>query len=51
VDKRFERVYVAGKKYIRKRPDICGNTIETIDFPLGKYIDGNMRVLSVKKII
>ncbi len=51
IDKRFERVYVAGKKYINNQQDLCGNTIETIDFPLGEYEGGNMKVISVKKVI
>ena len=51
IDKRFERVYVAGKKHINKKPDICRHIIETIDFPLGKYEAGNMKVLSVKKVL
>ena len=51
IDKRFERVYVDGKKYISKKPDICGYIIETIDFLLGNYDGGNMKVVSIKKII
>ncbi len=51
IDKRFERVYVAGKKYLQKKQDPCGNIIETIDFPLGEYDGGNMKVVSVKKVI
>lgn len=50
IDKRFERVYVAGKKYINKEQDLCGNTTESIDFPLGEYEGGNMKVISIKKV-
>ena len=51
IDKRFERVYVAGKKYIHQKPDACGNRIETIDFPLGEYEAGKMKLVSIKKVI
>lgn len=51
IDKRFERVYVAGKKYIHQKPDACGHIIEQIDFPLGEFDDENRKVVSIKKVI
>ena len=51
IDKRFERVYVAGRKLIHNGQDDCGNILDEIYFPTGKYQDGNMQVVEIKKVI
>jgi hypothetical protein len=51
IDKRFERVYVAGRKHLHNGQDACGNILEQMYFPTGQYQDGNMQVIEIKKVI
>ena len=50
VSKRFERVYIVGKKPIHTSLDACGNIVESIHIPTGNYVDGEMQVIEIRKI-